>query len=56
MLVGIVQQVGDGEKKAFSNFDELWSILNPKKRGAHHAEKQKPRGKKTKDNGVAGRF
>ena len=27
-LVGIVEEVGASEKKAFSNFDELWYILN----------------------------
>jgi hypothetical protein len=32
MLVGIVQQVGAEEKEVFSNLDELWSILNPKKK------------------------
>ena len=55
-LLGIVEKVGIGERKIFSNLNELWSILNPKKRAAHQAEKQKLRGKKAKDNGVAGRI
>jgi hypothetical protein len=27
-LVGVVEEVGAEEKKAFSNLDELWNILN----------------------------
>ena len=27
-LVGVVEEVGVEEKKAFSNLDELWNILN----------------------------
>ena len=30
-LVGIVEEVGAGGNRAFSNLDELWSILNPPK-------------------------
>jgi len=29
MLVGVVEEVGVMEKKAFSNLYELWDILNP---------------------------
>ncbi len=29
MLVGVVEEVGAKEKKAFSNLYELWEILNP---------------------------
>ena len=29
MLVGVVEEVGMKEKKAFSNLYELWDILNP---------------------------
>ena len=29
MLVGVVEEVGVKEKKAFSNLYELWDILNP---------------------------
>lgn len=32
MLVGIVEEVGLKEKRAFSNLYELWDILNPVKR------------------------
>jgi len=32
MLVGVVEEVGMKEKKAFSNLYELWDILNPEKR------------------------
>ena len=31
-LVGLVEEVGQKGKKAFTNFDELWEILNPPKR------------------------
>jgi hypothetical protein len=30
-IVGIVEEVGVDEKKAFTNLDELWNILNPLK-------------------------
>jgi hypothetical protein len=29
MLVGVVEEVGVNEKKAFQNLYELWDILNP---------------------------
>jgi hypothetical protein len=32
LLVGVVEEVGVDGKKAFSNFDELWAILDPEKR------------------------
>jgi hypothetical protein len=38
-LVGVVEEVGKKEKKAFTNLDDLWNILNspreiiPRKRG-----------------------
>lgn len=28
-LVGVVEEVGKNEKKAFSNLDDLWDILKP---------------------------
>ena len=31
-LVGIVEEVGLEEKRAFTNMDELWTILNPVRR------------------------
>jgi hypothetical protein len=31
ILVGVVEEVGVQGSKAFSNLDELWSILNPNK-------------------------
>ena len=30
-LVGVVEEVGVKEKKAFTNYDELWEILNKTK-------------------------
>jgi len=41
MLVGIVQQVGNEEKKVFSNLNELWSILSPVKENARKLKKSK---------------
>jgi hypothetical protein len=32
-LVGVVEEVGVQGKKAFTNLDELWEILNPVKKG-----------------------
>jgi hypothetical protein len=45
MLVGVVEEPGVKEKKAFHNFYELWDILNPKK------EKQTKQ-TKTEGNGM----
>jgi hypothetical protein len=41
-LVGIVEEVGVEEKKAFTNFDELWTILNSLRKG-QGTEKQRTR-------------
>jgi hypothetical protein len=30
-IVGLVEEVGRKGKKAFTNYDELWGILNPPK-------------------------
>jgi hypothetical protein len=45
MLVGVVEEVGVKEKKAFSNLYELWDILNPVKRAPTQLKKSK--GQKT---------
>ena len=39
-LVGIVEEVGLEEKRAFTNLDELWTILNSIRKG-HGTEKQR---------------
>ena len=41
MLVGVVEEVGMKEKKAFSNLYELWDILNPVKKGQTQLKKDK---------------
>jgi hypothetical protein len=41
MLVGVVEEVGMKEKKAFSNLYELWDILNPIKRAPTQFKKSK---------------
>jgi len=28
-IIGIIEEVGNMEKKAFTNIEELWKILNP---------------------------
>ena len=43
ILVGVVEEVGVGGDKAFSNLDELWSILNPSRtRAARTMKPDKP--------------
>jgi len=39
ILVGVVEEVGVEGNKAFSNVDELWSILNPSKTETTKAKK-----------------
>jgi hypothetical protein len=46
MLVGVVEEVGANDKKAFHNLYELWDILNPLKR----APTQHKRSKNSKRN------
>jgi hypothetical protein len=41
MLVGVVEEVGIKEKKAFRNLYELWDILNPTKREKTQLRKNK---------------
>ncbi len=41
MLVGVVEEPGVKEKKAFHNLYELWDILNPIKRGLRRSKKGK---------------
>jgi hypothetical protein len=41
MLVGVVEEPGVKEKKAFSNLYELWDILNPVQNGETQAKKKK---------------
>ena len=39
ILVGVVEEVGAQGKKAFTNLDELWEILNPKKKARARIQK-----------------
>ena len=45
-LVGVVEEVGKKEKKAFTNLDDLWDILSspkeiaPRKRGVQSKDKE----------------
>jgi hypothetical protein len=45
-LLGIVEKVGAAEKKAFTDFEDLWEILNPKqdKPDKKKKAKQTPKG------------
>jgi len=55
-LLGIVEKVGIGERKIFSNLNELWSILNTKKTGVHQVESIESSKRKSKHNRVTGEF
>ncbi len=41
MLVGVVEEPGVKEKKAFHNLYELWDILNPIKKAAIQLRRNK---------------
>ena len=40
-LIGVVEKVGEKGKKAFTNLDELWEILNPAKDELKQSKKSK---------------
>jgi hypothetical protein len=40
-LVGVVEEVGIKGKKAFNTYDELWEILNSRKKKARYEKKIK---------------
>ncbi len=44
-IVGVVEIVGAEEKKGFTNIDELWGIINPRKKGRRRVKtgRGKPR-------------
>ena len=46
LLVGVVEEPGVKEKKAFSNLYELWDILNPLRKNGTVREKVRNRKKK----------
>jgi hypothetical protein len=46
MLVGVVEEVGVKEKKAFANLYELWDILNPLRKNGTVRGKARNRKKK----------
>jgi hypothetical protein len=47
MLIGIVEEIGKTEKRAFNNLDELWDILNPQRKGGNHPRKARDGEKRT---------
>ena len=40
-LVGVVEEVGVKEKRAFTNYDELWEILISSKRISHKPKQKR---------------
>jgi len=40
-LVGIVEEVGQKGKKAFTNYDELWETLSDSKTWTHYSKERK---------------
>lgn len=40
-LVGIVEEVGIKGKRAFTDYDELWEIINPAEREPEKSEKRR---------------
>ena len=46
MLIGVVEEIGKAEKRAFNNLDELWDILNPERKGGNHPGKARDRKKR----------
>lgn len=49
MLVGVVEEVGANDKKAFHNLHELWDILNPLKRAPTQLKKNKNNSKRNQN-------
>ncbi len=49
LLVGVVEEPGGNEKKAFQNLYELWDILNPIKKNPGQSSGNR-RGKRNKKN------
>ncbi len=49
MLVGVVEEVGASDKKAFHNLHELWDILNPIRRGPSGLKKSKNNSKNNRN-------
>jgi hypothetical protein len=52
VLVGVVEEVGAKEKKAFNSLQELWEILNPKRRTTTKYRKNNQKGTGFKGNGL----
>jgi hypothetical protein len=40
-IIGIVEAVGTEGKQSFTNVDELWHILNPRKKGGRWRQEDK---------------
>ncbi len=51
MLIGVVEEPGSNEKKAFQNVYELWDILNPVKKLLVMPKKGKSSKRRNNDTG-----
>jgi hypothetical protein len=49
-IVGVVETVGVDGKDAFTNVDELWGILNPRKSSGQKGESVRTREGRSKKN------
>lgn len=47
-IIGIVEEVGIAEKRAFTNVDELWKLLNPQTESKMHKHKVRKKGSQLK--------
>jgi hypothetical protein len=50
LLVGVVEEPGVNEKKAFQNLYELWNILNPIKNNQGQTSRRKGKKRNKKKN------
>lgn len=39
ILVGTVEEIGKEGKRSFGSYDELWALMNPKRKDSGGAEK-----------------
>jgi hypothetical protein len=42
-IIGVVETIGTEGKQSFTNVDELWHILNPRKKGVRWRKSDKDR-------------
>jgi len=47
-FIGVVEKIGDEGKKAFTNLEELWKILNPSRAGSSQRAEALGKNKKSR--------